>query len=86
MTKKFLKLTHSFIDTNNPIIEFSSGCHNFIIFYDKQVIQDGVTNNGKIKIVGLYNNEDESDLVKFTAVVMGREFKPEAKEQLLFDI
>ena len=38
------------------------------------------------KIVGLYDTEDEVDLVKFTAVVIGREFKTKTQEQLLLNI
>jgi len=73
----------------NPIIEYSS-CARYEIFFNKQtVIRDKVTNEEKTntgiaKIIGLVDTEDEKDVVKFTAIVMGREFKTKAQEQLLF--
>jgi len=83
-----LSLLDCFIDEVhlNPIIEFSSICHEFIIFYDKQTVIDGLTNNGMVKIVGLYNEDEELGIVRFNAMVMGREFKAQAKEQLLFEL
>jgi hypothetical protein len=69
----------------NAIIEYSN-CNNYEIFYNKQKIEDGKTNTGMVKIIGLYNTEDEYNLVKFTAIIMGREFKTQAQEQLLFDL
>lgn len=69
----------------NPIIEHSN-CTRYEIFYNKQTVEADKTNTGMAKIVGLYDTEDEKDLVKFTAIVMGREFKTQANEQLLFDL
>lgn len=69
----------------NPFIELSN-CNSYLISFNKQKIEDGVTNTGMVKIVGLYNTDDETDLIKFTAIIMGREFKTQAKEQLLLDI
>lgn len=69
----------------NAIIEYSN-CNNYEIFYNKQKIEDGKTNTGMVKIIGLYNTEDEHNLVKFTAIIMGREFKTQAQEQLLLDL
>lgn len=76
-----------FVDDSllNPFIEFSN-CSNYVISFNKQTIKDDVTNTGMLRIVGLYNTEAETDLVRFTAVVMGREFQTQAKEQLLFDV
>ena len=37
--------------------------------------------NGIVKIVGRYSTEDESNLVKFIAVVMGRTFESKAIEE-----
>jgi hypothetical protein len=68
-----------------PIIEYSN-CNRYEIFYNKQKIEDGKTNTGMVKIIGLYDTEDEANLVKFTAVVMGREFQTQAHEQLLLEI
>lgn len=69
----------------NPIIEHSN-CTRYEIFYNKQIIESDKTNTGMAKIVGLIDTKDERDLVKFTAIVMGREFKTQANEQLLFDL
>lgn len=69
----------------NSIIEYG-GCNRYIIFYNKQTITDGTTNTGMAKIVGLIDTEEEADIVKFSAIVMGREFKTQANEQLLFDL
>lgn len=68
-----------------PIIEYSN-CNRYEIFYNKQKIEDGKTNTGMVKIIGIYDTEDEANLVKFTAVVMGREFKTQALEQLLLEL
>lgn len=69
----------------NPIIEYSN-CNKYEIFYNKQKVVDGTTNTGLVKIIGLYNTEDEINLVKFTAIIMGREFKTQAHEQLLLEL
>ena len=61
-------------------------CKRYEIFYNKQVIDGKTTNTGRVKIIGLYDTEEECDLVKFTAIIMGREFKTKAHEQLLMDI
>ena len=69
-----------FIDDNllNPIIEYSKSCSGFEIFYEQQTKDDERTNTGKVKIVGLYSTDDETDLVRFTTVIMGREFESKA--------
>ena len=69
----------------NPFIEFSD-CSKYKISFNKQKIEDGTTNTGMVKIAALYDTEKESDLVKYTAVVIGREFKTQAKQQLLLDV
>jgi hypothetical protein len=69
----------------NPIISYSD-CKRYIIFFNKQKIDTNTTHTGMAKIVGLYDTEDEVDLVKFTAVVIGREFKTKTQEQLLLNI
>lgn len=76
-----------FIDDNRlyPIIEFG-GCDKYEVFFNKQKIDEDKTNTGLAKIVGIFSDEDEIDKVKFTALVMGREFKTQAQEQLLLDI
>lgn len=69
----------------NPIIEHGN-CNRYVIFFNKQRIAEDKTNTGLAKIVGLYDTDSEIGLVKFTAVVMGREFKTKTQEQLLLDI
>ena len=69
----------------NPIIEYGN-CNRYVIFFNKQKITEDKTNTGLAKIVGLYDTDSEIGLVKFTAVVMGREFKTKTQEQLLLDI
>ena len=72
-----------FIDEEhlNPIIAYAE-CTGFNIFYNqqKETIEDDVKtkHNGIVKIVGKYSTEDESNLVKFIAVVMGRTFESKA--------
>lgn len=68
-----------------PIIEYAN-CDRYVISFNKQKIDGDNINTGRVKIVGLYDIEEERDLVKFEAVVMGREFTTKAKEQLLLDI
>jgi len=69
----------------NPIIEYAD-CTRYEIFFNKQTITDQKTNTGAVKVVGLIDTEDEKDLVKFVAIIIGREFKTKAQEQLLLDI
>ena len=69
----------------NPIIEYGY-CKRYEIFYNKQKVDEEKTNTGLVKIIGLYDTEDEYNLVKFTAVIMGREFKTKAQEQLLMEL
>ena len=69
----------------NPIIEYG-GCSKYVISYNKQEVTADTTNTGRVKIVGIHNVDDEVDAVKFTAMIMGREFKTQAKEQLLLDL
>lgn len=69
----------------NAIIEYSN-CNRYEVFYNKQKIEDGKTNTGMVKIIGIYNTEDEVNLVKFTSIIMGREFKTQAHEQLLLEL
>lgn len=68
-----------------PIIEFG-GCSRYEIFFNKQKVDKDTTNTGLVKIVGIFNEDDEIDKIKFTAVVMGREFKTQAQEQLLMEL
>lgn len=67
------------------IIEYSD-CDNYKIFFNKQKNDGDMVNTGAVKIVGEYNTEDEVGLIKFTALIMGREFKTQAKEQLLMNL
>ena len=75
-----------FIDEEhlNPIIAFAE-CTGFYISYNqqKETIEDDVKtkHNGIVKIVGKYSTEDESNLVKFIAIVMGRTFESKAIEE-----
>lgn len=69
----------------NALIEHGN-CNRYEVFYNKQTIDDKITNTGMAKIIGLYDTEDEHNLVKFTAIIMGREFKTQAQEQLLLDL
>ena len=75
-----------FIDEEhlNPIIAFAE-CTGFYISYNqqKETIENDVKtkHNGIVKIVGRYSTEDESNLVKFIAVVMGRTFESKAIEE-----
>lgn len=77
-----------FIDEEhlNPIIAFAE-CSGFNISYNQQeeTIENDVKtkHNGIVKIVGRYNTEDELNLVKFIAVVMGRTFESKAIEEQL---
>ena len=72
-----------FIDEEhlNPIIAFAE-CTGFNIFYEEQketIVKDVPTkNSGIVKIVGKYSTDDESNLVKFIAVVIGRTFESKA--------
>ena len=75
-----------FIDEEhlNPIIAFAE-CTGFYISYNqqKETVENDVKtkHNGIVKIVGRYSTEDESNLVKFIAVVMGRTFESKAIEE-----
>lgn len=75
-----------FIDEEhlNPIIAFAQ-CIGFNVFFNRQkeVIEDDVRtkHNGIVKIVGRYSTEDESNIVNFIAVVMGRTFESKAIEE-----
>ena len=62
-----------FIDEEhiNPIIAYAE-CSGFNIFYNEQKVA---------KIIGRYSTEDESNIVKFTAVIMGRTFESKAIEE-----
>ena len=68
----------------NPIIDFAE-CSGFNIFYNeqKEELSNGikVKNSGVAKIIGRYSTEDESNIVKFTAVIMGRTFESKAIEE-----
>lgn len=68
----------------NPIIQFAE-CSKFDIFFEeqKEVIEDEQkrTNYGIVKIIGKYSTQDESDIVKFIAIVMGRTFESKAIEE-----
>ena len=68
----------------NPIIAFAE-CNGFYISYNqqKETVENDVKtkHNGIVKIVGRYSTEDESNLVKFIAVVMGRTFESKAIEE-----
>ena len=75
-----------FIDEEhiNPIIAYAE-CSGFNIFYNeqKEELSNGikVKNSGVAKIIGRYSTEDESYIVKFTAVIMGRTFESKAIEE-----
>ena len=75
-----------FIDEEhlNPIISFAE-CNGFYISYNqqKETVENDVKtkHNGIVKIVGRYSTEDESNLVKFIAVVKGRTFESKAIEE-----
>ena len=75
-----------FIDEEhlNHIIAFAE-CNGFYISYNqqKETVENDVKtkHNGIVKIVGRYSTEDESNLVKFIAVVMGRTFESKAIEE-----
>ena len=75
-----------FIDEEhlNPIIAFAE-CTGFYISYNqqKETVENDVKtkHNGIVKIVGRYSTEDESNLVEFIAVVMGRTFESKAIEE-----
>lgn len=69
----------------NPIIEHAN-CNRYTIFFNKQKTIDDTVNTGKVKIIGLCDTEDEKDLVKFTAIISGREFKSTTQEQLLMEM
>lgn len=72
-----------FIDKEhlNPIIAFAEG-NGFYISYNqqKETVENDVKtkHNGIVKIVGRYSTEDESNIVKFITVVMGRTFESKA--------
>lgn len=76
-----------FIDEEhlNPIIAFAECTGGFYISYNqqKETIENDVKtkHNGIVKIVGKYSTEDESNLVKFIAIVMGRTFESKAIEE-----
>lgn len=69
----------------NPFIELTN-CNKYVVSFNKQKVDGNLTDTGRVKIIGLYDTEEETDLVKFTAMIMGREFKTQVKEQLLLDI
>ena len=75
-----------FIDEEhlNPIIAYAE-CTGFNIFYSgqKETIENDVKtkHNGVVKIIGKHSTEDESNIVKFTAIVMGRTFESKAIEE-----
>lgn len=75
-----------FIDEEhlNPIIAFAE-CNGFYISYNqqKETVENDVKtkHNGIVKIVGRYSTEDELNLVKFIAVIMGRTFESKAIEE-----
>ena len=75
-----------FIDEEhlNPIIAFAE-CNGFYISYNqqKETVENDVKtkHNGIVKIVDRYSTEDESNLVKFIAVVAGRTFESKAIEE-----
>ena len=75
-----------FIDEEhlNPIISFAE-CNGFYISYNqqKETVENDVKtkHNGIVKIVGRYSTEDESNLVKFIAVFMGRTFESKYIEE-----
>ena len=75
-----------FIDEEhlNPIIVYAK-CTGFNIFYSeqKETVENDVKtkHNGVVKIVGKYSTEDESNIVKFTAIIMGRAFESKAIEE-----
>lgn len=75
-----------FIDEEhlNPIIAYAE-CTGFNIFYSeqKETIENDVKtkHNGVVKIVGKYSTEDELNIVKFIAVIMGRTFESKAIEE-----
>lgn len=81
-----LSQRNCFIDEEhiNPIIAYAE-CSGFNIFYNeqKEELSNGikVKNSGVAKIVGRYSTEDESNIVKFTAVIMGRTFESKAIEE-----
>ena len=58
-----------------PLMEHS-GCDKYDVFYSAQ----NEENFGMVKIVGTKADEEEGDVVFYTAVIMGREFKSQAKE------
>jgi hypothetical protein len=68
-----------------PVIEFGD-CKYYEVFFNEQVIKDNHTNTGLVKIVGIFNDDEEVDKVKFTALIMGREFQTKTQEQLLLDL
>jgi len=68
-----------------PIIEFG-GCHTYQVFFNKQKIDKDTTNTGIVKIIGISSEDDEVDKIKFTAVVMGREFKTQAQAQSIMEL
>ena len=80
-----LSQRNCFIDDDKlyPIIQFAE-CTKFHIFYEEQKEIETETgfekSSGIVKIVGKYSTEDEVDIVKFVAVVMGRTFESQAKE------
>ena len=83
-----LSQRNCFIDSVHldPIIE-NSECSKYHIQYEQQkeiTDENGTsTKSGMLKITGLYSTEDEKDLVRFAAIVHGRTFKTEAKQDLL---
>ena len=56
------------------------------VFFNKQKVTAETTNTGMLKLVGIFNDDGEADKIKFTAIVMGREFKTQAQEQLLMEL
>lgn len=63
-----------------------SECVSYDVLFNKQKIEDNLTNTGVCKIIGYYNPDDETTDIRFEAVIMGREFKTQAQEQLLLDL
>jgi len=57
--------------------------HHCLEEHIKETIENDVKtkHNGIVKIVGRYSTEDESNLVKFIAVVTGRTFESKAIEE-----
>ena len=59
----------------SPLVEHSGG-HKYNVFFEPQ----SKDSNGMAKIVASVTDEELGDVVLYEAVVMGREFKSQAKE------